>query len=42
MIHFWGKDIMKNTDECIRVIQETIFDIEMQEIRLDEEYGLFD
>lgn len=42
VIHFWGKDIMKNTDECIRVIQETIFDVKMQEDRLDDEHGLFD
>ncbi len=26
VIRFWGKDIMKNTDECIRVIEEAIFD----------------
>ncbi|MGF7145028.1 DNA mismatch endonuclease (patch repair protein) [Anaerotaenia torta] len=26
VIRFWGKDIMKNTDECIRVIEECIFD----------------
>lgn len=26
VIHFWGRDIMKNTDECIRVIEETIFE----------------
>lgn len=26
VIRFWGKEIMKNTDECIRVIEETIFD----------------
>ena len=24
VIHFWGKDILKNTEECIRVIEETI------------------
>lgn len=30
VIHFWGKDILKNTDECIRVIEEVIFDIKMQ------------
>ena len=29
VIHFWGKDILKNTDECVRVIEETIFDITM-------------
>ena len=27
VIHFWGKDILKNTDECIKVIEETIFNI---------------
>ncbi|SCH91935.1 Very short patch repair protein [uncultured Ruminococcus sp.] len=25
VIHFWGKDILKKTDECIRVIEEAIF-----------------
>lgn len=30
VIHFWGKDILKNTDECIRVIEETIFDQRME------------
>lgn len=27
VIHFWGKDILRNTEECIRVIEETIWDI---------------
>ena len=27
VIRFWGKDIMKRTDECIQVIEETIFDM---------------
>ncbi len=27
VIRFWGKDIIKNTDECIRVIEEAIFDM---------------
>lgn len=30
VIRFWGKDIKKNTDECIRVIEETIFDLEIE------------
>ena len=29
VIHFWGKEILKNTDECIKVIEETIFDIQI-------------
>lgn len=30
VIHFWGKDILRNTDECIKVIEETIFDQKME------------
>ena len=30
VVHFWGKDILKNTEECIRVIEETIFYLEME------------
>ena len=26
VIRFWGKDIMKKPDECLKVIEETIFD----------------
>ncbi len=31
VIHFWGKDIVKRTDECVKVIEETIFDIKTGE-----------
>lgn len=27
VIHFWGEDISRRIDECIKVIEETIFDI---------------
>ena len=27
VIHFWGKDILKRTDECVQVIEECIFDL---------------
>lgn len=27
---FLGKGYFKNTEECIRVIEETIFDLEME------------
>ena len=39
VIRFWGKDIKKNTDECIKVIEEAIFDIKMGEdkISFDED-----
>ena len=26
VIRFWGKDIKKNTDECIKIVEEVIFD----------------
>ncbi len=26
VIRFWGKDILKRTDECVKVIEEAIFD----------------
>lgn len=41
VIHFWGKDILKNTDECIRVIEEVIFDASIGR-ELDDYDGLFD
>jgi len=31
VIHFWGKDIIKDTDNCIKVIEEAIFDVETEE-----------
>ena len=27
VIRFWGKDILKNTDECVRVIEEAMFEV---------------
>ena len=35
VIRFWGMDIKKNTDEYIRVIEETIFDLKVSE-KFDE------
>lgn len=32
VIHFWGKDILGNIDECIKVIEETILEIKLKEI----------
>ena len=26
VIRFWGKDILKDTDECVKVVEEAIFD----------------
>ena len=29
VIRFWGKDIQKNADKCVKVIEETIWDIKL-------------
>lgn len=34
VIRFWGKDILKNCEECIRVIEECIFELNLQDDRL--------
>lgn len=31
VIRFWGKDIKRNVDECVKVIEEAIFDMRLQE-----------
>ena len=40
VLHFWGKDILKDTDGCIKVIEETIFDLKMSEVRDNDECQL--
>lgn len=37
VIRFWGQDILKNTEQCIRVIEETIFDQKLEELDDEEE-----
>lgn len=37
VIHFWGKDILKDTEQCVRVIEETIFDQKLEEVDDEEE-----
>ncbi len=46
VVHFWGTDINKKIDECIRVIEDCIFDIKMQSCEpaydevFDEQHGM--
>lgn len=46
VIHFWGRDILQNTEECIRVIEETIWDVQINkddgENIYEERYAEFD
>lgn len=32
VVRFWGKDITKNVEQCVKVIEEAILDVKMQEI----------
>ena len=32
VIRFWGNDIKKNTEECVKVIEETVFDLKIGEL----------
>ena len=32
VIRFWGKDIIKNTENCVQVVKEAIFDSILQEV----------
>ena len=40
VIRCWGKDILHNTDDCIKVIGETIFDLMMEEPQSESEWNL--
>lgn len=37
VIRFWGKDIKKHTDECVKVIEEAIFDILLEDKTHEEQ-----
>lgn len=39
VIRFWGDEIQKHLDECIKVVEETIFDIITQADDLTEDYS---
>lgn len=42
VIHLWGKEILQDTDECIKIIEEAIFDRKISEVETDDEWGLYD
>lgn len=37
VIRFWGKDILKNVDECVKVVEEVIIDNKIQSMELSED-----
>ncbi|MBS6722973.1 MAG: very short patch repair endonuclease [Clostridiales bacterium] len=36
VIHFWGKDILKNPEKCVHIIEEVIFEEKINSIDLDD------
>ena len=38
VIRFWGKDILKDVENCVKVVEETIFDKEMAEISEESDF----
>ena len=37
VIHFWGKDILRSPEECVRVIEEVILNQSVEAMDWDEE-----
>lgn len=37
VIRFWGRDIKNNTDECIKVIDEAVFEIKLGQNDIENE-----
>ena len=35
VLRFWGKDILKNTDECVRTVEEAMFEMKIGELEDD-------
>ena len=31
VIRFWGRDIKKNTEDCLKTVEETIFELKLEE-----------
>ncbi|MCM1083652.1 MAG: very short patch repair endonuclease [Clostridium sp.] len=36
VIRFWGKDIINKSEECVKVIEETIFDMMMADLEFED------
>lgn len=37
MLRFWGKDILKYTDECVQTIEEIINEIKFEVLDFDDD-----
>ncbi|WP_294377082.1 very short patch repair endonuclease [uncultured Clostridium sp.] len=41
VVHFWGKYILKHTDECVRYIKELIYEKELDKNYIDDSDSYF-
>lgn len=41
VIHFWGEEILRHTDDCIKVIEEAIFDLKISEPLEDGDTNIY-
>ena len=39
VLHFWGQDITKHTDECLQAIEEAIWDIKFSDSSMDDNFS---
>lgn len=37
VIHFWGKEITKNLEVCVQIVEEVIFDVKTEQWQIDDE-----
>ena len=42
VIRFWGKEINKNVDECVKVIEEAVWDIKLQQEYVASSWSKYD
>lgn len=40
-IHFWEKEVINNTDECVATVEELIFEIKIESFAFEEDYSSF-
>lgn len=37
VLRFWGEDIIKHTDECVKAVDEAVFRLHIESFEIDEE-----
>lgn len=39
VLRFWGKDIQRDVDQCVKTVKETIFDLKVSNSCMDDDYS---